>query len=108
VIEIKQQIVGFILFFSKVGEGHILNVGVHPDYQRRGYGQLLMEKILAVAAEEMLNKIYLEVRYSNEGAIALYKKMGFVPIGVRKNYYKNHDHYEDAFVFEKIIHFKSA
>ena len=103
VIEVKQQIVGFVLFFSKVGEGHILNVGVHPEYQRQGYGQRLMEKILTVAAEEMLSTLYLEVRSSNEAAIALYKKVGFHPVGLRKNYYKNQDRYEDALVLEKTL-----
>ena len=58
---------------------------------------------LAFAEEEALNKIYLEVRHSNRGAIALYKEMGFHPIGVRKNYYRNQDQYEDALVFEKTI-----
>ena len=103
VIEIEQRVIGFVLLFSKVNEGHILNLAVHPDYQRQGYGKLLMKKILAIAEEEALNKIYLEVRHSNRGAIALYKEMGFHPIGVRKNYYRNQDQYEDALVFEKTI-----
>jgi len=103
VIEVDDHVVAFVLFFSKIGEGHILNIAVHPNYQRHGYGQQLMKKILTVAEEEKLTKLYLEVRCSNVGAIALYKKMGFYTIGTRKNYYRNQDQYEDALVLEKMI-----
>jgi ribosomal-protein-alanine N-acetyltransferase len=103
VVEMNQQIIGFVLFFSKVGECHILNIGVHPDYQHQGYGKLLMNKVIEVAHKELLNSIYLEVRCSNKNAIALYEKMGFKTIGTRKDYYKTaNDSREDAFVFVKI------
>jgi [ribosomal protein S18]-alanine N-acetyltransferase len=96
VILYSLRIVGFVVLFSKVGEGHILNIAVHPDYQRRGYGQQLLNKVISAAEEEALTVIFLEVRSSNHHAIALYKKMGFHQIGVRKNYYVYSDRQEDT------------
>jgi ribosomal-protein-alanine N-acetyltransferase len=101
VMVVEEQVVGFVILFAKAGEGHILNIGVHPAYQRRGYGQRLLEKILAVAQEQALLMLYLEVRISNHGALALYEKMGFKQIGVRKGYYATPDGREDAWVLMK-------
>jgi ribosomal-protein-alanine N-acetyltransferase len=100
-IEQDLHLVGFIFLFSKVDEGHILNIAVHPTYQRRGYAQQLISKAISVAQEEALTVIFLEVRSSNNHAIELYKKMGFTQIGVRKGYYVHSEGREDAIVFVK-------
>jgi ribosomal-protein-alanine N-acetyltransferase len=103
VVEVNQEIIGFILLYAKLGEGHILNLGIHPAYQRQGFGTLLMNKILEIAKNEALHIIYLEVRHSNHAAIGLYEKMGFERIGVRKNYYRAQNAQEDALVLAKQI-----
>lgn len=107
VIEVEQRVVGFIILLAKAGEGHILNLGVDPAYQRRGFGQQLLSKVMAVAEEEALSVLFLEVRLSNHNAIALYQKLGFKEIGVRKNYYSSAGGREDALVFAKMKEEKS-
>ena len=101
VIEDQHKIIGFVLLLLKAGEGHILNIAVHPDYQRRGYGQQLFNKVISVACEEKVTILFLEVRASNLSAIALYKKMGFNQIGMRKGYYVHSEGREDALVLAK-------
>ena len=47
------------------------------------------------------SSLTLEVRSSNLGAIALYEKLGFTQVGLRKNYYRNPK--EDALILRKIL-----
>jgi ribosomal-protein-alanine N-acetyltransferase len=101
------KIIGFIVinFNSHDLEYHILNLGVLPAHRRAGWGRSLMKTAFADAASLQASMIYLEVRRSNLGAIALYKKMGFQLIGLRKNYYPEvaYAAREDALVFARIL-----
>lgn len=101
VAEIEGKVVAFVLMSIQVGEGHILNLCVHPDYQRRGIGGQLVDHALNIAKEKGAGMGFLEVRRSNISAIALYHKLGFVQISDRKNYYPAQDGREDALVFAK-------
>jgi ribosomal-protein-alanine N-acetyltransferase len=101
VYEVEQELIGFIFVLSQAGEGHILNVSVHPDHQRRGYGYELINEVFRALKAEGSNIAYLEVRKGNAKAIALYKKLGFIQIGERKNYYIGLENKEDALVFAK-------
>ena len=65
----------------------------------RGYGRLLMERLLREAEEENVEDITLEVRASNAPAIALYEAYGFQKEAVRKNYYSGPT--EDALIYWK-------
>jgi ribosomal-protein-alanine N-acetyltransferase len=103
VIKDHLHIVGFVLFLSKLDEGHILNIAIHPSYQRQGYGQQLLNQVISAAKEEKLTVIFLEVRMSNDQAIALYEKMGFSQIGVRKGYYALASGREDALILAKYL-----
>jgi len=99
------KVIGFILVFIQVGECHILNLCVDPSQQRQGYGAQLVSQALAEAKQQGATIAYLEVRSSNENAIALYKKMGFSKIGERKGYYSAAEGREDAWVFAKKVIF---
>ena len=102
VLEKNNRLIGFILFSLQMQEGHILNLGVHPNYQRQGLGQQLLLHALANAMQDGAGLIYLEVRCSNHPAIQLYKKAGFKQVGLRKGYYPLElDGREDALVFAK-------
>jgi ribosomal-protein-alanine N-acetyltransferase len=85
------------------GESHILNICVSPQTQGRGYGRLMMEKLMDVAASHGAEMMILEVRPSNERAIELYRKLGFNEIGLRKGYYPAKNGREDAIVFAKML-----
>ncbi len=66
----------------------VRNIGVDPAHQGKGVGRRLLDELLRYAAGGV---VYLEVRSDNEAAIALYRSMGFEPIGVRSGYYNGAD-----------------
>ena len=83
-------------------EGYILNIAVRPDCRRQGVASRLLRVFLDFAKGNQLAFLTLEVRASNEAAIALYVKHGFVQAGVRKNYYQ--DPKEDALIMTREFH----
>ena len=72
-------------------EMELLNVAVGPNWRRRGFGSVLLNTALADCHANSYEAIFLEVRESNERAIAFYKKHGFDVSGRRPNYYRNPD-----------------
>lgn len=95
-----QGIEGYILYYVRVGECHILNVCVKPTVQNTGHGTLLMRQALERAKEQGADVVFLEVRPSNHPAIHIYRKLGFNEVGIRKDYYSSPDGgREDALVF---------
>ena len=68
-------------------EGQITNIATHPDYRRQGIGDSIVRALIRYAEEEKISLISLEVRESNHAAQALYEKLGFRAVGVRKNFY---------------------
>ena len=85
---VEDVVVGYCGFWVIVGEGHITNVAVHPDYQNLGIGSELIRRLLESAMSMGVRSFTLEVREDNEPAVRLYQKFGFVSEGVRKNYYQ--------------------
>ena len=82
-------------------EGYIANIAVDPKWRRQGLAGELLE-VYCRFAQAHLAFLTLEVRASNEAAIALYVKHGFVQAGVRKNYYQ--DPKEDALIMTREFH----
>ena len=68
-------------------EADVLNITVSGKVRNRGIGTRLMREILERAKKYGVTDIHLEVRESNEAAIHLYEKLGFLRDGIRKNYY---------------------
>ena len=83
---------GYISAQRVLDELEIFNVAVSPDARRQHIAKSLLEKLLesaeALRTEDGLERITLEVRFSNDAAIALYRKFGFEEVGRRKNYYE--------------------
>jgi ribosomal-protein-alanine N-acetyltransferase len=92
-------IVGYCIISVAAGEAHIMNISVSPNFQRQGAGRKMLEHLIEYARPRA-EKIFLEVRPSNPGAIDLYRKTGFREIGIRKNYYPAKGGKEDAIMFE--------
>ncbi len=82
-------IIGFGCFWAILDEAHITLVGIHPQYQGRGLGQLLLCVLLDRAREIDMARATLEVRASNLGALHIYAKYGFETVGRRKKYYQD-------------------
>jgi ribosomal-protein-alanine N-acetyltransferase len=77
-------------------DAHITNVAVDPAWHRHGIGTRLLLNAARQAAARQANRLTLEVRMSNAAAQDLYRKFGFEPAGVRKNYYA--ESREDALI----------
>ena len=86
VIEQQGQVVGFCILQPVLDEANLLLMAVHPSQQGKGLGYQLLEASIAQLKNDPL-QIFLEVRESNQAAIALYEKSGFHQIDLRKNYY---------------------
>ena len=92
----EHEIVGYAGVMLIAGDGHITNVGVDPDHPRRAIATRMLLVLARRALAEGAEALTLEVRMSNTGAHELYRRFGFVPAGVRKNYYS--DSNEDALI----------
>ncbi len=87
VAKIDESIVGYISFTKIIDECQIVNVATSPSARKMGVGKALIERLLSYAKENGCTKLFLEVRESNLPAISLYKKFGFLPVGISKNHY---------------------
>lgn len=94
----SRKVIALLSGYHAVGEGDITSVAVHPDYRRKGLALKLIEKFENSLPEDT-ESIFLEVRESNCGAIALYEKCGFERLSVRKNFYSQPR--ENAVVMQK-------
>lgn len=79
--------VGFILYQLIPPEAEILDMGVLPEFKRRGFGGGLLRGALAGLPTAGVSVCHLEVRVSNSPAIALYTHHGFTPDRIRRGYY---------------------
>ena len=89
VAEEDEKILGYCGIVMAIDEGDITNVAVTPSMRNQGIGKKLLEKLFEETKSRGVNKIFLEVRESNESAIHVYEKVGFVVNGRRKNYYES-------------------
>ena len=94
-------VAGYAILSVAAGEAHILNLCVEPDLRSLGYGERMLDELLYRARAKSVREIFLEVRPSNETAIALYRKKGFHQIAARPAYYQASQGREDAAVLVK-------
>ncbi len=96
----ENKAVGYMGMWILADEGHITNVAVGKACRGKGIGSKLVSDFIRTAEEKDLAFLTLEVRVSNENAIALYEKHGFLEVGRRKKYYENT---EDAILMTKFL-----
>lgn len=101
VLSLDGQVRGFSIIKLVGEEAELLNLCVDPIVQGMGFGRDLLQTALVHAAAHKAEHMFLEVRISNEAAIALYKQFGFNEVGVRKNYYPSEHAREDAVIMFK-------
>ena len=100
VLKNKKNILGYA-FFSVIGtDSHLLNITVSKNYQGRGYGKKILEKVLYQSKVLGATIVFLEVRVSNYRAIDFYEKFGFKRDAIRYNYYDGNPK-EDALLMSK-------
>ena len=81
------RLAGYFLLMHAVDETHLLNITVRPDLHGRGFVRRLLDKVIQLTRDANMHSVLLEVRPSNEHALAVYRHCGFSQIGVRKSYY---------------------
>jgi len=99
-IEDNQDLVlGYGGMWLIIDEAHITNIAIASQYRGKKLGDLLMNGLEALAMQKGALRMTLEVRVSNEKAQNLYKNRGFIPSGIRPNYYVAEN--EDALIMWK-------
>lgn len=93
-----ERLIGYAILMLAAGEGHLLNLSIAAQHQRRGHGARLLGHVVQVAREYGARVLFLEVRPSNVAGQRLYAAHGFRQIGVRRGYYPARDGREDAIV----------
>ena len=96
VLEDQGTIAGFAGMWIVVDEAHVTNIALLPAYRGKGLGEKLVTALLETARRRHAVSMTLEVRTSNEIAQSLYRKLGFLPTGIRRAYYV--DNHEDAII----------
>ena len=94
---IDDKPIGYLEYSIIYDRMEIDNINVLMDYRHIGIGSKLMEYVIDIFNKSKLTNITLEVRKSNINAINLYKKYGFLEVGIRKYYYGD----EDGILMEK-------
>lgn len=92
------RLAGFAIVQVVLDEATLFNLAVDPAWQRQGIGWALLENLQARLIAREVGTLWLEVRASNAPAIALYEKMGFNEVTIRRNYYPTAQGREDAVI----------
>lgn len=95
----NEKVLGYAVLETILDEGSLLIIAVSELHRKKGIAQALFDRLEEVREEKNLSFITLEVRSSNESALALYKKKGFETVAVRKGYYSSP--IEDAVIMTK-------
>jgi len=98
---VDEMIVGYCGAISVLDEADITSVAVHPEFRRCGIASVLLDALFCKSETKGIKTLTLEVREGNYGALVLYRKYDFVPVGRIKNYYKNPN--EDALIMRKCL-----
>jgi [ribosomal protein S18]-alanine N-acetyltransferase len=81
------QLAGYIGFLMVDDEAHMTTIATAPAYQRGGVATALIVDAIGTLRTMGIRKASLEVAANNDAAQSLYRRFGFAPVGVRKNYY---------------------
>jgi ribosomal-protein-alanine N-acetyltransferase len=103
VLELDAMVVGYSVLSAGAGEAHILNIGVDPDHQRRGFGGRMLNRLVNLARWHHARTLFLEVRPSNVAALKMYESFGFDVVGRRPNYYPADEGREDAIIMSLTV-----
>ncbi len=96
IFESDGSMLGYAVLMLAVDESELLDIAIDAARQRQGWGQRLLDEMMALARHFGMRRMVLEVRASNRAAIALYRKAGFRDIGLRRDYYQAENGREDA------------
>ncbi len=98
VLDKTDSIVGYAILEEKNGKGYLLSIAIHPKKRNQGFATSLLEFLEFKCYEKGFTKMTLEVRVDNKEAIEIYRKLGFVDVGKKRDFYEDG---ADAFIMEK-------
>jgi ribosomal-protein-alanine N-acetyltransferase len=102
-LQTGRLLVGYAIQSQAVGESHLLNLCISPDWQGMGYGALLLDHAIHIARKQDCESMFLEVRPSNPVGLGLYERRGFVILGRRPDYYRSDQGREDAIIMNLLL-----
>ncbi|EXI82250.1 MAG: ribosomal-protein-alanine N-acetyltransferase [Candidatus Accumulibacter appositus] len=102
------ELIGYFVVMVAVDEAHLLNLSVDGKRQGMGFGARLLRHAMRSARQAGAMVLLLEVRPSNDRAMALYQHFGFQQIGLRRDYYAAAAGREDALVLQYLLEEISA
>ncbi|ARC86252.1 acetyltransferase family protein [Clostridium argentinense CDC 2741] len=89
---------------KRIAHNSEVSISVKKDYWRNGIGSAVMEEIIRFAREgSVIKNISLGVRASNINAIKMYEELGFVKVGLHKNYFNINDNFDDEILMDLYI-----
>ena len=94
----REKVIGYFCAWIVEDDCTVLRIACHSQHRRRGIGRILLQQGLTKAGARGARRVSLEVRPSNESALAFYRACGFTIAGVRKGYYPETG--EDALVMQ--------
>mgnify|MGYP004547620373 FL=1 len=94
-----QTLLGYVGSQTCQDETDMMNIAVSPASRRQGVARALIEALVSALRQRGSKQLTLEVRASNGPARQLYESLGFLQVGLRKNYYRNPK--EDALILRK-------
>lgn len=94
-----QTLLGYVGSQTCLDETDMMNIAVFPASRRQGVARALIEALVSALRQRGSKQLTLEVRASNGPARQLYESLGFLQVGLRKNYYRNPK--EDALILRK-------
>jgi ribosomal-protein-alanine N-acetyltransferase len=98
VARVGREVVGYAGLLMTADDGHVTTIAVAPKWQRHSVATRLMLVLARAALARGARNLTLEVRLSNHGAQDLYRRFGFSPVGVRRDYYRDDGKPQDALV----------
>jgi ribosomal-protein-alanine N-acetyltransferase len=78
---------GYFIAMPGVQELHLLNLTVTPQHQHRGHARAMLDRLVNEGSALGAQRVWLEVRVSNERAQEIYRRYGFREVGLRRGYY---------------------
>lgn len=87
-VRMAGKLIAYCGFLQSLDEADITNVAVDPAFRNRGVGRRMLQALMTLGRKRGVLRYTLEVRQSNAPAIHLYENLGFVSVGIRKNFYE--------------------
>jgi len=98
VLMVEGKLAGYFVASYVAGEVTLLNIAISPNQQGLGLGFSLLDYLKTLSISLDQQEIWLEVRESNQAALKLYQKLGFVEVDIRHAYYPTDNGRENAII----------